>query len=394
MSKRTLRYLSIFYHNGDVEEVREDKLEKKHVNSRKVDFILSPSIGKNLVYNIVKPSTLLLAKRFVSNMVIQCAEVEYDDYYIQRLGDIPSSIETTSVVQFIQYITTLYRLYGFSEIMESSNMIKDYNNSFAFYPIAYSTEFYDASGRLMERIENYNLPQLTEENYECTINDNLFAWITEGRLCGYKEILFECDSKTGDKSVMDTPKLIQIFKNNNSWIPLKKLRQLKTKDRALFRIDGFGSYMLISRHIWELITGRGRVDIWTYSYIEPEKYNDEDPTEFRVKMLDNIKELFENNMVENFHGYDLILQWKIRDSYIFSQWLIYAEDLISYLNIVTYFTALRQDEFVESDLTVADCVTYLWMDNPSQIFTNNEIMKGKFKESMFKLLTLEGTRNE
>lgn len=389
MSKKKLQYITVLYKNGSFDEVREDRLEKKHVDSHRVKYLIFPDLTRNLVYNIVKPTSLLLAKRFESDMLIQGSDVEFDEGVISPFGTIPSECSTESVVEFIQYITTLYRLYGFAEIMESSNMLKDYQMSFVFYPIEYSTRFYDDHDRLMETIHQ-KLPRASGEMY---LERDIFAWITEDRMRGYQEILFQADAPKGDESVMDTPRIIRLF-TNRSWIPVKKPKHLDN-ERALFRIDGFGGYLLISKHIWELMTGKGSIDLWTYSYIEPELYDDsKQKTAFRVEMLGQIQQLFERGLVENFHGYDLVMHWEIRDPYVFSQWLAYGEDIISYINIVTYFAALKlSDEEMDEEMTntmanlsVPECVTYLWMDNPSTLLTNQDIMRGKLKSNLLSRL--------
>lgn len=334
--------LIIVYKSGRYDEVSEHKLKKKHMDKKTVDFILSPDTTRPNLYYKIKPNKLWLAHTFVSEMVLQCSLMDFEEMQIMRLNELPSRIETNSVVELIQYLTTLYRANGFSSLMDAQ--ISEIEPvSYVFYPVYYKTTFKDETGDIICELESEKL-KMTKTTLYC--ENGVYEYVTEGRMDAYSELMYDIDGNT-KRSIQGFPLAYHL--NCGYMKPVKKTSKLLDSEKLLYEISDYGAYFAITKSIFNRIIKCARFEF----HVVCQWKNRQVP---RPTIINPIVALEGGGAI-------LDLLYKVYDPSAYITWMNFGPEIATYLQLVTLF----YDD--DAEITADDCEVSIITENSSAIHT-------------------------
>lgn len=229
------------YHNT-YESIKVNKLKKSDMDPDKVRAILVPLYGKSNVYMRIKPNKLFLAKRFKATLDIRLAEVMFGENRATELDTFNTKIDTTSLVEFCNFMSVLYKINGYNTGMESLQ-VNDYAQD-VYYPVSYQIEFYDELNRLIEeisfskKIDQYNEVDLSE-SYETPIFEKLLT----GRMKKLNDLFLNCDAVSTSKKDRD---FMSSSKQFGEFIYLNPNSGTYQRDKYLPRVSMREDLLLLS----------------------------------------------------------------------------------------------------------------------------------------------------
>lgn len=359
--------LIILYKNNEVGLINPDKLKEKHINYKTVKYILVPAFGKPNVFYIIKPSKLLLAKRFKVSMTIDASMVDYEESLVSYIDSIDSSIDTKSMVEFVNFMATLYKINGFAELLESSALDMCYAIQ-SFYPTEYHVEFFDDKDNLMDSINSGKL-EITRRNLytdECPVN-----FIVQDRMDPLEDILFNISSAT--KSIHDLP--FDFHLDGNYWRDSVKLSQLKGTDIILFYLKGFGAYFLL-----DVSTINQFIKLHPCRMLS-QVHGSDRRDDAILKRLDKLSEYdrisigehIENNEFDN---YTLLYEFNLADLWTNTAFFCFGSDIVMYLRMIAFLMEdCESKEFSDYRLVMFDATN-------RKLYIDTEIQSGKLKEAI------------
>ncbi|MCM1214122.1 MAG: hypothetical protein NC548_06330 [Lachnospiraceae bacterium] len=395
MKKQKKPKLLILYRNGAMREISEKKLRPEHM--KKGRYMLVPISKKTNAYWCVRPSTEWFAAKYIVDITIDTLLLDYEESIVQNYGTIPTHYETSSLVDFANYLCTLYKINGYQEVIEQGT--SDICTSLQhFTPSHISVQLLDSDNTIMREYISQ------EEHFENGYSDDVVMRVVNN--IDFQGSCLETllmGLGVNSESLNGIPQLIEPDFNQMTWEEKKKITKCRYGGYKLFRIDYFGAYFLGSDDIWNrCLTSSG---IWCKMYsfsltdvnlmpkmVSHYLYQADHPS-FLTKTA--LCEICEN---DEFDMWTLMYQFPISDAFTYLQWLTFSEDIVSYMTLMTY---LIVDYFTCGPVNINDIKVLLFLcdgnsnsySSPDSIMcSQSEVILGKLRQYLLTKLYKEDVK--
>lgn len=367
------------YHNT-YESIKVNKLKKSDMDPDKVRAILVPLYGKSNVYMRIKPNQLFLAKRFKATLDIRLSEVMFGENRATELDTFNTEIDTSSLVEFCNFMSVLYKINGYNTGMENLQE-SDYAQD-VYYPISYQIEFYDGLNHLIEeisfskKIDQYNEVDLSE-SYETPIFEKLLT----GRMKKLDDLFLNCDAVSTskkDRDFMSSSKqfgeFIYLNPNSGTYQRDKYLPRVSMREDLLLLsfISDWGCYFLSGLRFPGRALQRMPIDNKLYVFDNTLEVNRR--LRYMQDMgIDDIAMCFSESGV-----YTAMYFFTISDIATLLTWLAFTEEMIGYM--VTVYTlkttGKNADSFNTQDV-------YILSTTLNQAFSNTTNINVEYPKALY-----------
>ena len=352
------------------------KLTKEDMNPKEVRYLLIPSIKNPLVFYVVLPDKRLLSERFKIHITMDIANIDCDNQYFDFIDRFQSDYETDSLLEFIEFISILYKINGSAEIMEDSWLIDGVTDTRSIYPVYYNIQFINHD-KVIDEIDSGELPNYTNES---ELRETAFEWVTQSRMDAISSILLSWDS---DKNSIVKLPILLILKND-SWGKIRYNYNIEDFNLdpdvlVMVRLEGFGSYYLTTYREYKMMTKvkSFSMDVIVtnidHDSIESNLYQD---IGFKFNYAPQIeRDAFCRYIKEA--GYPLYkYTYSLGDIYSLLVWISFSKDIIIYLRAL--FHTMEEDKFIICIRHIGKLSNY--------VCSFDEIMKGAFQEYLTKYI--------
>lgn len=373
------RALIIWYKDGSTRMVNEHDLKPKHMDKRQVQLVLCPDLYRPNIFIPIKPNPLWLAHEFIGQIAIQCSLLDYEEQLADPLAELPSVIQTNSLVEFVYYITSLYRANGFSDLL-SSAISDSFTINYSFYPIKYSFTFKDIKGEIIRTIDNKKLSALKSSTY---LDNGLVEFVCKDRLKALKELLYEVEC--GDsyrETISKLPKAILL--SDDMAYSVKKPSRLDMTAIVLYRLYGYESYLVMTPKMVSNILMKlpARCNIGVYDPDICEK-------SYLVHASQReIKETFAEipyNPDSSLDDFVLFMELSFSDHSEYLGFMMYLQEFFEYLKIITA-VIVDKDCSTSTPQAIMHLVS-ISKEHTSHVFLDKEISDGKLYSNLMHYLT-------
>lgn len=332
--------LLILYKNGTMLEISEKKLEPNYM--KKAKYLLVPIDKKPNAYWCVRPSKMWFASRYIVDMQMDVCIVDFEESLYSNYGFVPSHFESTSLVAFVNFLCTLYKLNGYLNLAEQGT--GDLNACLQmFTPSKIQVVALDDDKHIKYELVS---PEIYHtEGYSDSATDVIFQLEKMGDILS--DLLFGFDS--AKDTINCIPQLIEVDFMRMEWAERKKITKCRYNGYKLFRIDDFGAYFLGSDDIWNrCMRARG---MWLYIFGLGTNDAELLPKAIRngVMQCDHVSPM--NRQIlseacdnEEIDAYAVRYHMSIADPFAYLQWITFSEDIIAYVVLMTYIVENSIDE--------------------------------------------------
>lgn len=345
-----IQKLMIWYKDGSVDMVKQNELKRKHVDRRKVQLILCPDLYRANVMIPLIPNPVWLASEFSGKIIMQASMIDYDEIMISPLKNIPSEIHTTSLIEFVYYITSFYRVNGFNDQFDDSPM------RYAFYPIWYEFQFKDASGDVIDSVDSGKLESVSSDTYW---DDGIIDFICKDRLRALRHMIYDVECSGSIRHTISIlPRIIMI--SDNTAHEIKKTSRIPMDSIVLYRLYGYESYMVSTPRI------NGKILNHLPAYLNIAVYDKNAALEKQFSYADS----FMNEAVN--------LDLKLSDPNSFMGFSLYLREFIDYLKVIYQF--LYEENYDDQSKVYPSVQIQLEEMNHTafkEIFLDKEISNGE-----------------
>lgn len=362
----------VLYKTKRYKVINPSKLYHELQHDSDIRCLLFPSLSRNLVYYPILPSKCLLSSKFVVDITFDIGDFDFDENSFTFIDRFSDHYETTSVLQFIEYISIFYKIPGVSSELEYAFLSDGYSEIPAIYPIQYRISF-------DRHYKEYDIDsgELKSSTTDCYLPDAAFNWITDERLDNMSSIMYTIG--IGKNSYHNLPLIMGL--KNNEWCKTKHMNRvsqlgLDNDDIILVKLGEFNSYYLTTYSIYDRLSKLKSLSL--NIIINPiDGINDSMHQQYAIK-YNNISQydreiLF--NYLKDECSYYFDYTFIVGDNYSILIWLIFNQDIISYLAALY---KSRSDDILIS-------LSYLGIhDNTS--FSYSEIANNKFTKFMYKYI--------
>ena len=370
----------LLYRTGNYKWKKIKKLTNEDMNKEKIRYLLIPSLKNPLLFYVILPDKRLLSDYFHIKIVMDIANIDFDNDYFNFIDRFHSEYETDSLIDFIEFLSVFYKINGISETMEDSWLCEGMSDVRTMYPIYYKIEFY-THNMLTNTIDSGELPNYTDDS---ELRSTAFTWITNERMDAISDIMLNWDS--GKNSIVKLPILLTF--NDGNWNKIKYINNIDSikmspDDLIMIRLDGYGSYYLTNYQMFNIMSHKESfcmdllaANVNSYQ-IESSLYKnigdrfDISPQVERDAFCRYLKE-----DMNYLYGYT----YNLGDIYSLIIWLTFAKDIVTYLHAL--FHTMEDGKFVI-------CIRHIGkLYNCT--FSQKDIMNGKFQEYLSKYIFMGG----
>lgn len=370
----------ILYRTGNYKWKKVKKLTNEDMNKEKIRYLLIPSIKNPLLFYVILPDKRLLSDYFHIKIVMDIANIDFDNDYFNFIDRFHSEYETDSLIDFIEFLSVFYKINGISETMEDSWLCEGMSDVRTMYPIYYKIEFY-THNMLTNTIDSGELPNYTDDS---ELRSTAFTWITNERMDAISDIMLNWDS--GKNSIVKLPILLTF--NDGNWNKIKYINNIDSikmspDDLIMIRLDGYGSYYLTNYQMFNIMSHKESfcmdllaANVNSYQ-IESSLYKnigerfDISPQVERDAFCRYLKE-----DMNYLYGYT----YNLGDIYSLIIWLTFAKDIVTYLHAL--FHTMEDGKFIICIRHIGKLYNYA--------FSQKDIMNGKFQEYLSKYIFMGG----
>ena len=366
----------ILYRNGNYKWKKLKKLTKDDMNKKEIKYLLIPSIKNPLLFYTILPDERLLSEKFHIQLTMDIANIDFDNDYFTFLDRFESEYEANSLLDFIEFISILYKINGISETMENSWLSDGMTDVRTIYPVRYKIEFI-THNKITDVIDSGELKNYTDDS---ELKSTAFTWITDERMDAISDILLTWDSEKN--SIVKLPILLT-FKDDK-WNKIKYINnfesiKLDSDDLIMVRLDGYGSYYLTNYRMYKILTHTNTFNMDLIA-VNVNDYN------FHSSLYRNIGERFDYiSQVERdafcrytkeemsfFYGYT----YNLGDIYSLIIWLVFSQDIITYLHAL--YHTMEDGCFIVCIRHLGKMINYT--------FSESDIMHGVFQRYLSKYI--------
>lgn len=374
--KKESGFIYILYKKSHIiATVKENKLKSKHVDPKKVKYILVPSIDTPNTFICIKPTYLLLADRFKAYIKIDSLLQDFEDDILYRITQTESSIDTKSVITFINYMSSLYIHYGFSSMIEET-AIDASSIIAALIPTVYSIQFIDKDNSLIHEINSSSLSPIQYDAYFGDTDINIYEYLLT-YYEPFEELLLKFDAKQND-SIQYIPKLIIVNTSLGTWEPSKKISYISLDTPVFYQLNHFGHYFLATTRFYNRLLTSDNFDISTCTLDLKDK--------FPIAVYHNIEGIVSNQNCSAQDIYRLINTEYINSHYFISTfpvttpidkliWICFGDRFSMYFTILEFFK-------YEEEYNIDDFLTIFLLSNEDEpIFgcIDKDVLSGKLR---------------
>ena len=370
----------ILYRTGNYKWKKVKKLTNEDMNKEKIRYLLIPSLKNPLLFYVILPDKRLLSDYFHIKIVMDIANIDFDNDYFNFIDRFHSEYETDSLIDFIEFLSVFYKINGISETMEDSWLYEGMSDVRTMYPIYYKIEFY-THNMLTNTIDSGELPNYTDDS---ELRSTAFTWITNERMDAISDIMLNWDS--GKNSIVKLPILLTF--NDGNWNKIKYINNIDSikmspDDLIMIRLDGYGSYYLTNYQMFNIMSHKESfcmdllaANVNSYQ-IESSLYKnigdrfDISPQVERDAFCRYLKE-----DMNYLYGYT----YNLGDIYSLIIWLTFAKDIVTYLHAL--FHTMEDGKFII-------CIRHIGKLY-NNTFSQKDIMNGKFQEYLSKYIFMGG----
>ena len=370
----------ILYRTGNYKWKKIKKLTNEDMNKEKIRYLLIPSSKNPLLFYVILPDKRLLSDYFHIKIVMDIANIDFDNDYFNFIDRFHSEYETDSLIDFIEFLSVFYKINGISETMEDSWLCEGMSDVRTMYPIYYKIEFY-THNMLTNTIDSGELPNYTDDS---ELRSTAFTWITNERMDAISDIMLNWDS--GKNSIVKLPILLTF--NDGNWNKIKYINNIDSikmspDDLIIIRLDGYGSYYLTNYQMFNIMSHKESfcmdllaANVNSYQ-IESSLYKnigdrfDISPQVERDAFCRYLKE-----DMNYLYGYT----YNLGDIYSLIIWLTFAKDIVTYLHAL--FHTMEDGKFII-------CIRHIGKLY-NNTFSQKDIMNGKFQEYLSKYIFMGG----
>ena len=370
----------ILYRTGNYKWKKIKKLTNEDMNKEKIRYLLIPSSKNPLLFYVILPDKRLLSDYFHIKIVMDIANIDFDNDYFNFIDRFHSEYETDSLIDFIEFLSVFYKINGISETMEDSWLCEGMSDVRTMYPIYYKIEFY-THNMLTNTIDSGELPNYTDDS---ELRSTAFTWITNERMDAISDIMLNWDS--GKNSIVKLPILLTF--NDGNWNKIKYINNIDSikmspDDLIMIRLDGYGSYYLTNYQMFNIMSHKESfcmdllaANVNSYQ-IESSLYKnigdrfDISPQVERDAFCRYLKE-----DMNYLYGYT----YNLGDIYSLIIWLTFAKDIVTYLHAL--FHTMEDGKFIICIRHIGKLYNYA--------LSQKDIMNGKFQEYLSKYIFMGG----
>ena len=153
----------ILYRDGNYKWKKLKKLTKDDMNKKEIKYLLIPSIKNPLLFYTILPDERLLSEKFHIQLTMDIANIDFDNDYFTFLDRFESEYEANSLLDFIEFISILYKINGISETMENSWLSDGMTDVRTIYPVRYKIEFI-THNKITDVIDSGELKNYTDDS--------------------------------------------------------------------------------------------------------------------------------------------------------------------------------------------------------------------------------------
>ena len=350
------------------------------MNKEKTRYLLIPSSKNPLLFYVILPDKRLLSDYFHIKIVMDIANIDFDNDYFNFIDRFHSEYETDSLIDFIEFLSVFYKINGISETMEDSWLCEGMSDVRTMYPVYYKIEFY-THNILTNTIDSGELPNYTDDS---ELRSTAFTWITNERMDAISDIMLNWDS--GKNSIIKLPILLTF--NDGNWNKIKYVNNIDSikmspDDLIMVRLDGYGSYYLTNYQMFNMLSH-------TETFCMDLLATNINSYQIESSLYKNIGERFDiSPQVERdafcrylkedmnyLYGYT----YNLGDIYSLIIWLTFAKDIVTYLHAL--FHTMEDGKFII-------CIRHIGkLYNCT--FSQKDIMNGKYQEYLSKYIFMGG----
>ena len=370
----------ILYRTGNYKWKKIKKLTNEDMNKEKTRYLLIPSSKNPLLFYVILPDKRLLSDYFHIKIVMDIANIDFDNDYFNFIDRFHSEYETDSLIDFIEFLSVFYKINGISETMEDSWLCEGMSDVRTMYPVYYKIEFY-THNILTNTIDSGELPNYTDDS---ELRSTAFTWITNERMDAISDIMLNWDS--GKNSIIKLPILLTF--NDGNWNKIKYVNNIDSikmspDDLIMVRLDGYGSYYLTNYQMFNMLSH-------TETFCMDLLATNINSYQIESSLYKNIGERFDiSPQVERdafcrylkedmnyLYGYT----YNLGDIYSLIIWLTFAKDIVTYLHAL--FHTMEDGKFII-------CIRHIGkLYNCT--FSQKDIMNGKYQEYLSKYIFMGG----
>lgn len=365
-------HIIVLYKNKEYKVIKYKHLYRELQNTSNIKYILFPSLTSDLIYYPIIPNKCLLSTKFTIDINFNIGDFDFDEDTFAFIDEFSSHYETTSVFQFIEYLSIFYKLSGSAEITESL-FLSESSNLCAIYPVNYKITF-------DKMYSKYNIDSgdLKRVLHDCYLPDTAFNWITEGRMDPLSDLLYIIDSSKN--SATNLPLFIGLYEKN--WIKAKYTNNLSQLNLplntlSLIKLEGYNSYYLTTYELFikmmHIETLSINVLISTIDSIRDSIYVNY-ALNYETSSQDTRDELCK--YIKDEFAYYFDYTFSIGDVYSFLIWISFNQDIISYL--CALFKSYPSDK-----LLIVRCIEKGFTAS----FSYDDIVSGKLIKYIYSYIT-------
>ena len=370
----------ILYRTGNYKWKKIKKLTNEDMNKEKTRYLLIPSSKNPLLFYVILPDKRLLSDYFHIKIVMDIANIDFDNDYFNFIDRFHSEYETDSLIDFIEFLSVFYKINGISETMEDSWLCEGMSDVRTMYPVYYKIEFY-THNILTNTIDSGELPNYTDDS---ELRSTAFTWITNERMDAISDIMLNWDS--GKNSIIKLPILLTF--NDGNWNKIKYINNIDSikmspDDLIMIRLDGYGSYYLTNYQMFNIMSHKESfcmdllaANVNSYQ-IESSLYkNIGDRFDISPQVERDAFCRYLTEDMNYLYGYT----YNLGDIYSLIIWLTFAKDIVTYLHAL--FHTMEDGKFII-------CIRHIGkLYNCT--FSQKDIMNGKYQEYLSKYIFMGG----
>lgn len=314
----------ILYKDKSYKIVKESNFHK-YFNKDKISLLLFQSLSNSLIYYPILPNEKLLSNYFSIDLTFDISNFDFDANYINPKDSFTHHYETTSLCQFIEYLSIFYKINGSAELVESAFLGDGYSEMTTIYPVHYHIDF--------DNYESIDSGQLQRSVTEGFLNQNAFSWIMEDRMSELSDILVTIDSNK--KSVYKLP--ILMVMTDDTWAKIKKVNHLPelnlgSDELVLIKTEEFNCYYLTQYELYHIMshTPTFNMDIIIAGLDQIDGFY----REFALSI--NKRNQIDRDALCHYIkdaecSYHFVYNFSIGDVYLFITWISFMKNIIQYL---------------------------------------------------------------
>lgn len=366
----------ILYRDGNYKWKKLKKLTKDDMDKKNVNYLLIPSATNSILFYTILPDKRLLSDRFRVKLTMDIANIDFDDDYFTFIDRFDSEYDTDSLIEFIEFISILYKINGVSELIEESWFIDGFSNVRTMYPTMYRIEFYNYN-KITDVIDSGDLPNYT---YDTKLPFSAFQWLISNRMDTISDILLTWDSSKN--SILKIPVLLTFIDGKYNKIKYANkfdISELSSDVMIMVRLDGYGSYYLTNPKMYKILTHQNTFNM----DLIVTNINSYD---ISSNIYRDIGENFESasqierdafcRYVKGDGGYLYGHTYSLGDIYSFIIWLTFSKDTIAYIHAL--FHTVEDKQFVICIRHLGKMINYT--------FSESDIMHGVFERYLSKYI--------